>query len=106
MYQLCALYLKGCFCYAQSLRVVSDGLVLLCIDELVASDGMCCFNLGGLQADLKGGLGGASPFPVREKSYVWFCLLPEAELRPSSASPYASVRLNLLLFLLQPPAGE
>ena len=43
MHQLFLLYLKDCFRYALTVIVVSDG--------------MCSFNLGGLRADLKEGLG-------------------------------------------------
>ena len=39
---------------------------------LVVSDGMYSINLGGLQADLKGGLGGGGARPEKKViKYIW-----------------------------------
>ena len=47
MHIILLLYLKDCFRYAYNILVVSDGIEPI--------------SLGGLQADLKGGSGGAEP---------------------------------------------
>ena len=50
------------------------------------SDGMCSINLGGLQADLMGGSGGAEP-PQENKSNTFSLgLLTEAEQKTAKCS--------------------
>ena len=49
MHLIYLLYLVECFKYAFNILTVSDG--------------MCSINLGGLQADIKGGSGGAAAPP-------------------------------------------
>ncbi len=61
MHKLFLLYLKDCFRDASTILVVCEGLFSRCISNSCRICWNISVNLGGLQADLKGGLGGRSP---------------------------------------------
>ena len=79
MHLIYLLYLVECFKYAFNILTVSDG--------------MCSINLGGLQADIKGGLGGGGSPP---RKYGLISLLPV----PGQYSSYVLQSLSVCMGVL------